>query len=472
MSHTAHSNPEQVKERYDNPKTLENKVNRLVELIRESQHFICFTGAGISTSAGIPDFRGPEGKWTLEAQGKKPKKGVRTISAVPTDTHMSLVKLAEDGVLKYLISQNCDGLHIRSGFPSKQISELHGNGNIEICENCGQKYFRDLSCYRMKKGADHWTGRHCDRAGCRGRLLNSTIDFGQSLPQDPMERGFENAEKADLCMVLGSSLTVSPACNMPETTMKNGKDLIIVNLQTTPYTRDCLMHIFAKTDTVMRMVMEKLNKPIPEFRLRRKVVLGVARTIEQSNWPVWDLYCRGADFEDPSLEMHFLTDVDWHQPTLSCDPSVDSGPHEIREYELPVPKNEFTKNLKFESRDELTMVKSNVTFYFKGHYREPALTVDVDFTPGFKTGRVEYVYSLEYSLNTQRWYIEQELSTLTQNPSPNVDPGYGKSHRDYVVSLYCKNSRYNKKSARKLFDAYVRRNQKKDDLKAITAKMT
>jgi len=112
------------------------------------------------------------------------------------------------------------------------------------------------------------------------------------------------------------------------------------------------------------------------------------------------------------------------------------------------------------------MVKSDVTFHFKGHYQEPALTIDVDLTPGFKSGRVEYVYSLEYSLNTKRWYVKQKISDVTPNTDP-IDNSYGKGHRNYVVSKYCKNKRYNKKQARALFDSFVRRNQKKADLKAI-----
>merc|ERR1719310_1187665 len=164
-----------MKERYDDEETLEMKIDMLAELIRTSRHMVAFTGAGISTSAGIPDFRGPQGKWTREAQGLKPLSGVAVVSALPTPTHMSLVELQHQGVLKYVISQNCDGLHRRSGLPAAAISELHGNGNLEICEDCGERYFRDFRCDRLKRTRDHFTGRLCH---CGGRLLNSTIDFG------------------------------------------------------------------------------------------------------------------------------------------------------------------------------------------------------------------------------------------------------------------------------------------------------
>merc|ERR1711907_10691 len=176
MASTAHSDPEMAKERYDSPEELERKVDTLVGWIKASQHLIAFTGAGISTSAGIPDFRGPEGKWTREAQALKPKSGVSTTKAVPTPTHMALVTLQRAGILKYLVSQNCDGLHRRSGIPSSAISELHGNSNIEECEDCGQSYFRDFGCHRKGRSRDHFTGRRCARQGCGGRLLEYTID--------------------------------------------------------------------------------------------------------------------------------------------------------------------------------------------------------------------------------------------------------------------------------------------------------
>ncbi|KAI8167532.1 NAD-dependent protein deacetylase SRT1 [Colletotrichum sp. SAR 10_65] len=114
------------KERREAPESVETKARLLAERIRKSKHFIAFTGAGISTSAGIPDFRGPEGAWTLRAQGRqRVGKTTSTLQAIPTPTHMALVELQNRGLLKYLVSQNCDGLHRRSGMlPSTPIDEL------------------------------------------------------------------------------------------------------------------------------------------------------------------------------------------------------------------------------------------------------------------------------------------------------------------------------------------------------------
>jgi NAD-dependent SIR2 family protein deacetylase len=210
----------------------------------------------------------------MKALGKQPVASVSTVKAVPTSTHMAIVELQRQNICKYLISQNCDGLHRRSGIAPERISELHGNSNIEYCETCGHEYLRDFACYRKVHGSrDHYTGRHCvmqiDGKLCNGRLMNSTIDFGQNLPVEPLSNAEWNSTKSDLHLCLGSSLTVSPACTMPELTKLRGGKLVIVNLQKTPLTEMADLHIFARTDDVMRAVMQRLQIAIPAFKVPR-----------------------------------------------------------------------------------------------------------------------------------------------------------------------------------------------------------
>merc|ERR1740139_1508381 len=175
-------------------------------------------------------------------------------------------------MVRHVISQNCDGLHRRSGLPACAISELHGNSNIEICENCGRRYFRDFKATRHTHTFDHFTGRFCT---CSGRLLESTIDFGQTLPTKPLSRAEEESERADLHIVFGSSLTVSPACDMPAATAAHGGKLVIVNLQKTPLTPKATLHIHATTDVVMESLMDRLQISIPGFRLQRRIIFGL-----------------------------------------------------------------------------------------------------------------------------------------------------------------------------------------------------
>ena len=123
---------EAIEEFEDTPAELEAKIKLLVGMVRDSKHLVAFTGAGISTSASIPDFRGPNGVWTLKAQGKKPKDRPSFDDAIPTPCHMTLKELQDQGLLKYVVSQNVDGLHRRSGIRKECISELHGIYTVEI----------------------------------------------------------------------------------------------------------------------------------------------------------------------------------------------------------------------------------------------------------------------------------------------------------------------------------------------------
>ena len=202
MAHSAHKNEEEKKEYFDTPEELEMKIDQLAQWVRESQHFIGFTGAGISTSAGIPDFRSgfntvlPTGPGAWEKAAKKKgnsKKNVRTqmSKAIPTPTHMALVRLMESGHMKFLVSQNVDGLHRRSGVPPGQLAELHGNTNLEICKRCKKEYMRDFRVRTAQKVHDHLTGRRCDNPECKGELQDTIINFGENLNSRIINAGFQ-----------------------------------------------------------------------------------------------------------------------------------------------------------------------------------------------------------------------------------------------------------------------------------------
>ncbi|KAL2196923.1 DHS-like NAD/FAD-binding domain-containing protein [Corynascus similis CBS 632.67] len=272
--------PELIESKED----LEQKARQLADMIRQSKHFIVFTGAGISTSAGIPDFRGPEGAWTLQAQGRqRAAPTTSTLQAIPTATHMALVELQNRNILKYVVSQNCDGLHRRSGILPDKISELHGNNNREVCKDCGKEYLRDFRAVAddTKSIHDHRTGRRC--ALCNGVLHDTIVNFSEPLPKRDLKLAFEHAEHADLCLVLGSSLTVSPANEIPRAAAvgsglgdeKNDAKLVICNLQATPLDSMAALRIHARTDELMVQVMRELGVEIPGFVLCRRLRVAV-----------------------------------------------------------------------------------------------------------------------------------------------------------------------------------------------------
>lgn len=182
---------------------------------------------GISTSAGINDFRGPTGVWTARAQGITPPP--RTVqNPEPTLTHMSFVELMRNGYLKFLVSQNCDGLHLKSGIPTDKIAELHGNSNCEACAKCGKVYYRQIRV----KGYDpksRLTGNHCTALNCDGRLRCTTVAFSQSMPDICLNRATKESDMCDLSLCMGTSMRVSPACELPSMNLKSGQKMVIVS---------------------------------------------------------------------------------------------------------------------------------------------------------------------------------------------------------------------------------------------------
>jgi len=207
-------NEEEIQEFFDSPEELEEKIKTLANFVRESSYFVVYTGAGISTSAGIPDFRGPQGIWTLAAKNL-PRTAPTVDKPVPTPTHMSLVSLIQHGYLKYLISTNCDGFHLKSGVPPSKMCELHGNSNVEACAVCGKSYwrpFRVRAVQKNKKDRSRLTGRDCE---CGGKLRSTTVAFNQSMPDLCLMEAERHSRFCDLSLVMGSSMRVTPACNLP-----------------------------------------------------------------------------------------------------------------------------------------------------------------------------------------------------------------------------------------------------------------
>ena len=283
-------------EHFDSADILKDKVSEMVKRFRRAKHAIAFTGAGISTAAGIPDYRSGAntvldtgaGLWTKAAHKKQVKMGrdagalkkpVKTVlmhKACPTYTHMALQTLVQKGMLKFLISQNIDGLHLRSDVPRSHLSELHGNRNLEQCVKCKTEYLRDHRVRTSKKVHDHFTGRTCDDPKCSGALQDTIINFGESLPERDWSAASIHAGKADFCLAVGSSLTVTPAANLPEEVGdRKDSDLFIVNLQNTPLDRCATLRLNGKCDEVMKLFMLELGIEVLPWKLQKGIRIDV-----------------------------------------------------------------------------------------------------------------------------------------------------------------------------------------------------
>lgn len=249
---------------------LEDKIKVAAEWLSNSENIVVFTGAGISTDSGLPDYRGPDGVWTRRDKGLPPKPGMVPWDKVkPNQGHYLLVELFEMGKLDYLISQNVDGLHLKSGIPVDKISELHGNIYFMKCLNCGRKMtFEDAKWDKMKWGPGYRTSR--EKRGqptcpyCKiGRLKSSIVNFGDSLPEDELYEAFTRSETCDVFFVIGSSLVVTPAANMPGLAQRNGAKLIILNKGETPYDHVADLRFDATIAEVLPQIIEKVKDLLP-----------------------------------------------------------------------------------------------------------------------------------------------------------------------------------------------------------------
>lgn len=268
LSYYEHKGKCGLPETLDDSEIVTESVKNLATLIRESKCTVFHTGAGISTSSGIPDFRGPKGVWTLENQGLKPECNIRFEEAIPSYTHRAVIELEKLGYVHFVVSQNVDGLHVRSGFPRDRLSELHGNMFVQICSKCKKEYVMDTVSPTMGLNP---TGAKCTntkaRGKCRGLLHDSILDWEDALPVKALEKAEIMSKSATLSVTLGTSLQIVPAGNLPLLAKKNtaGK-LAIVNLQPTKHDKRADLRIHYYVDNVMKGLMKELGVDVPPFR--------------------------------------------------------------------------------------------------------------------------------------------------------------------------------------------------------------
>lgn len=386
------------KEFFDSPEELERKIDLLAKWVKESKHCVMFTGAGISTSTGIPDFRsgmntvlktGP-GVWELQAKGVARKPGAaipNMLKAIPSPAHMAIVKLHKEGLVKFTVSQNVDGLHLRSGIPNHKLAELHGNTNLEKCTTCGAKYLRDFDTRTARRVHDHLTGRFCDNNQCRGSLIDSIINFGESLPTDELEQSYEEAKKSDLIIVLGSSLQVYPAADIPATAIRRKQKLVICNLQKTPLSSQSALQIHSQIDTVMSGLLRRLGLEIPPFKVRRRFVVDISQD---------KILIQGLDLECDTPYSFF------RQVSVRVSQEIKGSKKVVAEKVLS------KEPLEIHLDQHLNVSDANPLFVdlelgFHGHYGEPNMSFSDSITCLGKT-----LFCAEYDLTTGQWSLQKQ----------------------------------------------------------------
>lgn len=238
------------------------------------------TGPGLWAAQADYERRNPVRTEETKNDPKRPRVDLDGFLEVqPTYAHRAIAKLVQEGLVKTVLTQNVDNLHRRSGVPREAMIELHGNLQCERCDKCGKDYER---AFRIgpNPGQQHYTGRTCEMPGCRGRLKDYLVPFGEDLPKRETQRAWQESETADFCLSLGSSLTVTPACDYAGWVSTSTKQrfygdrrlpggvqrgsLAIINIQKTPYDADSIAAVHTFCDDVMRELMNLLGLVVEE----------------------------------------------------------------------------------------------------------------------------------------------------------------------------------------------------------------
>jgi NAD-dependent deacetylase len=252
---------------------MDDLIRKGTQIIKEARKILVFTGAGMSTESGIPDFRSPGGVWskydpsdfyfdkiissekTRERYWEMSTEFYNTMKdAVPNRAHLAIKTIEESGKLLAIVTQNIDNLHHKAGNSPEKIIEIHGTAFSVSCLSCGKKYDRTDIQDRLNSGVKV---PYCD--DCAGILKPDTVSFGQAMPQDKMEDALRYASECDLCIVLGSSLVVYPAASVPAKAVQSGAKLIIINRDETPIDAEADLVCHESVSEALEQMVENLN---------------------------------------------------------------------------------------------------------------------------------------------------------------------------------------------------------------------
>lgn len=250
----------------NNRKGLGNQMNeQFINLIKNAQYLVALTGAGLSTDSGLSDYRGPNGVWTRKNKGLEPLPSPKIDQVEPNTSHYALVTLFEMGILKFIISQNVDNLHLKSGISYNSLVELHGNHNLLKCVNCDRRYTLkevgwDKNIYGKGYRREKIHPQQPKCPFCQGRLISTIINFGDPMPDKELQLATYHAKRSDVFLVLGSSLAVQPAASLPMESYNKGGKILIVNEGKTSLDQLASIKLEEKTSKILDELIRDLRK--------------------------------------------------------------------------------------------------------------------------------------------------------------------------------------------------------------------
>jgi NAD-dependent deacetylase len=248
------------------------ETEKLAQLILQSRKVVVFTGAGISTESGIPDFRSPGGIWsrydpedfTIQKflSGPAARKTIWKMSieggllaeAKPNLAHCAIAELYQLGKLDCVITQNIDNLHQKAGVPGDRVFELHGNMEQVVCLSCHRRFPMPEVLRKMQEGVEV-----PDCPECQGILKPDAVFFGEALPQETLREAIRRAQECDLLIVIGSTLVIYPAAYIPTYAREAGAKLAIINLTPTSFDHYAEVVVRGKAGDIMSKMMERVR---------------------------------------------------------------------------------------------------------------------------------------------------------------------------------------------------------------------
>lgn len=257
-------------------KTTEQQIEAAATLVAASEKVLVFTGAGVSTESGIPDFRGPDGIWSKydpedftiqkflsdrnarRTQWQLLASGDMSMTAAqPNPAHYAIAELEKLGKLHGVVTQNVDGLHQKAGVSAEMVFQLHGDLSHAVCLNCGKRFPMEKVAAWLKTGIDEPV---CET--CSGMLKPDAVLFGEQLPIKVLMESERRSRTCDLCVVLGSTLTVYPAALIPQYAVQTGARLIIINMGPTELDRMAHLRIEGKAASIATRIVDRVKKKL------------------------------------------------------------------------------------------------------------------------------------------------------------------------------------------------------------------
>lgn len=293
----------------DDPQEVNTKLQQLAQWIKESTHTVLVVGAGLSTSAGIPDFRGPKGIWTLEKLAEKEaekaarkakrlktsyeqeskevtsnndsekaelsedKPKVNLETAKPTLSHLVIKALVDAKFVQYIISQNIDGLFLKTGIKRSNLAEVHGNFYLDECNLCLSRFIRNSPSPTMALKVSNIPCPRKERP-CRGFLRDTVLDWDHELPDSELEPSEKHVKKSQLVICMGTTLQINPIGQLPFVGKKGpgfSRKVVIINLQKTRFDKKADLVIHEYVDIVSKKLCEllSLQPALPEDLTRQ-----------------------------------------------------------------------------------------------------------------------------------------------------------------------------------------------------------